>query len=95
MNASMPTIELLEKAHAFPCPYIFKFIGKADQALPARVVAVVRQELGSETDPPFRVREAVGGRHMSITLEPLVQSAHQVLAIYRRVGVLDGVIMMF
>jgi putative lipoic acid-binding regulatory protein len=95
MNASLPTIDLLERAHAFPCQYLFKFIGKADQGLLARVIAVVREELAFETDPPFRVREAVGGRHMSITLEPTVQSAQQVLAIYRRIGTLDGVIMMF
>ena len=95
MNASLPTIDLLEKAHAFPCQYLFKIIGKADQGLLARVIAVVREELACETDPPFRVREAVGGRHQSITLEPVVQTANQVIAIYRRVGMLDGVIMMF
>ena len=95
MKTSIPTLELLEKAHAFPCPYLFKIIGKADQAFLARVIAVVREELTIESDPPFRVREAVGGRHISITLEPIVQSAHQVVAIYRRLGLLDGVVMMF
>jgi putative lipoic acid-binding regulatory protein len=95
MNTSLPNLELLEKAHAFPCPYLFKIIGKTDQGFLARVIAIVREELTVEADPPFRVREAVGGRHMSITLEPIVQSAQQVLAIYRRLGVLDGVVMMF
>jgi len=95
MNPSLPTVELLEKMHEFPCPYLFKIIGKADPEFLARVIAVVREELAVESDPPFRVREAVGGRHVSITLEPVVRSAHQVLAIYRRLGVLDGVVMMF
>ena len=95
MKTSMPTLELLEKTHAFPCPYLFKIIGKADESFLARVVAVVREELTIESDPPFSVREAVGGRHVSVTLEPMVQNAHQVLAIYRRLGLLEGVVMMF
>lgn len=95
MKSSLPTFELLERTHAFPCPYLFKIIGKADDGFVARVVAVVREELLCETDPHFSVREAVGGRHLSVTLEPVVQSAHQVIAIYRRLGVLDGLVMMF
>jgi putative lipoic acid-binding regulatory protein len=95
MKSSLPTFDLLEKAHAFPCPYLFKIIGKADEGFLARVIAAVREELFIEVDPPYRVREAVGGRHVSVTLEPVVQSAHQVLAIYRRLGVLDGLVMMF
>jgi uncharacterized protein len=86
---------LLDKTHAFPCPYLFKIIGKADQGFLARVLGVVREELLIEVDPPFRVREAVGGRHLSVTLEPMVQSAQQVIAIYRRLGVLDGLVMLF
>jgi putative lipoic acid-binding regulatory protein len=95
MKSTLPTLDLLDKTHAFPCPYLFKIIGKADDGFQARVVAVVRDELLLEVDPPFRVREAVGGRHLSVTLEPVVQSAQQVLAIYRRLGVLAGLVMMF
>ena len=90
----MPTCELLENTHAFPCPYLFKAIGKADQAFVARVVATVREALLSEADPPYRIREAVGGRHLSVTLEPVVQSAQQVVAIYRRLRVIDGLVML-
>lgn len=95
MSVSLPNVELLEKTHTFPGPYVFKAIGKADQGFLARVVAVVREELALEADPAFRVREAVGGRHLSVTLEPVVQSAQQVLAIYRRLGLLEGVVMLF
>ena len=62
MKSSLPTIELLEKTHAFPCPYVFKVIAKADQGFLAQVIAIVREELLIEIDPPFHVREAVGGR---------------------------------
>ena len=95
MKNSLPTFDLLEEAHVFPCPYLFKVIGKPEQGFLARVIAVVREELLIEIDPPYRVREAVGGRHVSVTLEPVVQSAHQVLAIYRRLGALDGLVMLF
>ena len=95
MKRSLPTFDLLEQTHAFPCPYLFKIIGNADEGFSARVVAIVREELLIEVDPPYHVRESVGGRHLAVTLEPIVQSAHQVIAIYRRLGVLDGLVMMF
>lgn len=95
MKYSLPTIDLLEETHAFPCPYLFKIIGKADESFLARVVAAVREELLMDVDPPHRVREAVGGRHLSVTMEPEVQSAQQVIAIYRRLRVLDGLVMLF
>jgi putative lipoic acid-binding regulatory protein len=86
----LPAIALLEATHTFPGPYIFKVIGKVENGFAARVVAAVREELEGEVDPPFRVREAVGGRHVSVTLEPVVQSAQQVLAVYRRVRKMTG-----
>ena len=94
MNSALPTFDLLEKTHTFPCPYLFKIIGKANDGFLAQVVAVVREELLIEIDPPYRVREAVGGRHLSVTLEPVVQSAQQVVAIYRRLRVLDDLVML-
>jgi hypothetical protein len=95
MKSALPNLDLLDETHAFPCPFQFKVIGKTDHGFTARVVAVVREELLIGIDPPYRVRETAGGRHVSVTLEPVVQSAHQVLAIYRRLGVLDGLVMMF
>jgi putative lipoic acid-binding regulatory protein len=95
MSFSLPTVDLLEKAHAFPCPYLFKIIGKADGGLLAQAIAVVREELLMEVDPPYRVRETAGGRHLSVTTEPIVQSAQQVVAIYRRLQILDGLVMLF
>jgi putative lipoic acid-binding regulatory protein len=95
MKNTLPTVELLEKAHTFPGPYLFKIIGTSDPGFLARVIAIIREELSEETDPPYRIRESVGGRHFSITFEPMVQTPHQVIAIYRRLGLLEGVVMMF
>jgi putative lipoic acid-binding regulatory protein len=91
----IPPLELIESTHDFPGAYMFKVIGKADGAFPARVVATVREELAVEVDPPYHLREAIGGRHVSVTLEPVVSGAEQVLAIYRRLSTLEGLVMMW
>ena len=95
MNHSLPTVDLLEQLHAFPGPYLFKVIGKPEQDFLLRVIAAVREELTLASDPPYRVRETAAGRHISVSLEPVVQSPHQILAIYRRLGTLEGLVMMF
>ena len=90
----LPSIELLESTHVFPGQYMFKIIGRVEDGFVARVVAGVRDELAAEVDPPYRVRETAGGRHVSVTLEPMVQTASQVLAVYRRLRTLTGMVMM-
>jgi uncharacterized protein len=88
----VPPIELLERTHRFPCPYMFKAIGKVENGFAARLVAAVRDELAAEVDPPFRVREAVGGRHVAVSIEPVVQTAQQVLAVYQRISKIAGLV---
>ncbi|HMF15316.1 MAG TPA: DUF493 domain-containing protein [Gemmataceae bacterium] len=90
----LPSIELLERTHEFPGRFIFKVIGRVENGFAARVVAAVRDELDRDVDPPHSMREAVGGRHVAVTLEPDVETAAQVLAVYRRVRRLAGVVMM-
>ena len=90
----MPSIELLEAFHRFPGPYMFKAIGKVENGFIARVVAAVRQELDFIADPPFRVRQTTGGRHVAVTLEPTLQTADQVLAVYRRLRTTAGLVML-
>lgn len=91
----MPPIELLEKAHTFPGPYIFKVIGKAERGFLARTVAAVRVALAHDLDPPYRIRESSGGRHIAITLEPRVETAQQVLDVYRRLSGTSGLVMLW
>jgi putative lipoic acid-binding regulatory protein len=91
----LPAIELLESTHTFPGPYIFKVIGRAETGFVARTVAAVREALAGEVDPPYRMRESVGGRHIAITLQPTVQTAQQVLAVYRRLRPLVGLVMLW
>ena len=91
----LPAIELLENTHTFPGPYTFKVIGRAERGFVARAVAAVRDELAGEVDPPYRVRETPNGRHVAVTVEPQVQTAHQVLAVYRRLQVIAGLVMLW
>lgn len=90
-----PAIELLESTHHFPGPYMFKVIGRAESGFVALVVAAVREELAEHQDPPFKVRSAQGGRHLSITLEPTVQTPQQVIAIYQRIQKITGLVFLW
>ena len=91
----LPSIELLEDTHHFPTYYMFKVIGKAENGFIARAVAAVREELFLERDPPYYVRDARSSRHVAVTLEPLVQDAEQVVALYRRLVELDGLVVLW
>jgi putative lipoic acid-binding regulatory protein len=92
---SASAIELLEANHSFPGPYLFKVIGRQERGFVARVVAAVREEMAEPVDPPYKVRETAGGRHVSITLEPVMQTAEQVLAVYRRIRSVTGIVVLW
>jgi putative lipoic acid-binding regulatory protein len=91
----LPVLALLENTHTFPGPYTFKVIGLAERGFVARAVAAVRDELAREVDPPYRVRETASGRHVAVTVEPEVQTAQQVLDIYRRLKVITGLVLLW
>ncbi|MEY4186080.1 MAG: YbeD family protein [Planctomycetaceae bacterium] len=91
---NLPSAELLESQHSFPCAWTFKVIGYADSNFTARVVWSVREELGMEIDPPYSLRSTAHGRHVAVTLEPICQSSQQVLAVYARLSGLDGLVML-
>jgi putative lipoic acid-binding regulatory protein len=91
----LPTVEMLEAGHSFPGSYMFKVIGKSDNGFEARTVAAVRDELNAEVDPPFRVRTTPGGRHVAVTLEFTLETAEQVLQVYRRLLKLPGLVMLW
>jgi putative lipoic acid-binding regulatory protein len=91
---SLPSVEMLESRHNFPCPFIFKVIGAAEENFIARVISEVRHELNMEIDPHYTMRSTKNGAHIAITLEPECESAQQVLAIYSRLSGMDGVVML-
>jgi putative lipoic acid-binding regulatory protein len=95
VRSNLPAIELLESTHEFPGTYMFKAIGRNEKGFVARAVAAVRDELAAAVDPPFSVREATGGRHVSVTVHADVDTAVQVLAVYRRLQALVGLVVLW
>jgi putative lipoic acid-binding regulatory protein len=89
------SLELLESTHQFPCPYLFKAIGRVENEFVARVVAAVREETHSRMDPPYRLRNSAGGAHVAVTMEPYMESAQQVLDTYRRMRLVKGLVMLW
>ena len=94
MSTNLPPLDLLERTHRFPCAYVFKAIGSVEAGFAARVVAGVRETLNQEIDPPHRFRQSTSGRHVSVTLEPTVESAEEILAIYERIARMPGLIVL-
>lgn len=88
------SIELLESLHRFPGPFTFKAIGRTEGDFVGRLLAAVRAELGLSLDPPYSTRSAAGGRHVAVTMEVAVASAHQVTAVYGRMRTVDGLVML-
>jgi putative lipoic acid-binding regulatory protein len=90
----LPAIALLESTHAFPCRYTFKVIGRAEANFVGRVLAAVRRELPADAEPSFSSRKTAAGRHVSVTIEPDVATAAAVLAIYRTLREVDGLVLL-
>lgn len=91
---NLPQIEILEERHRFPCIFVFKVIGSSEDGFVGRVVCTMRDVLDIESDPPFIVRQTRSGRHVAITFEPEVADAYQVLAVYKRLTTVKGVVML-
>ncbi|MFO1020258.1 MAG: DUF493 domain-containing protein [Planctomycetales bacterium] len=90
---SLPPLELLESTHSFPGVYTFKAIGKVEEGFVARVLAAVRDALEMRTDCPFREHHTPNGRYVSVTLEPELQKAEQVLQVYEKLKDVPGLVM--
>ncbi len=75
--------ELLDEVNDWPSEYVFKFI------VPKAGLASM-QELFNEKE--IVVRASARGNYLSITLRETVESADEVVAVYKRVGDIDGVI---
>ena len=87
-------LESLEANHEFPCEYTFKAIGRNPEIFVRSVVAAVAEELAVSNDPTHSVKETPNGRHISVTLTPVVESAQHVMRIYQRLQTLDDLVML-
>jgi len=84
--------EALEQGHTFPGPFLFKIIGKPEDQFVERVVSRVRQELELDEEPDFQTKSTPAGRHVSITMEPRVRSADDVVSLYAALRDMPGVV---
>lgn len=87
-------IDLLNQTHEFPTTVLFKVIGTNDPQFVLAVLEAIREVLELAEHPGHQLREARGGRHIAISLEPPVQHAEQVLNVYARLSLVEGVVMM-
>ena len=90
----LPDRELLEATHSFPGTYTFKAIGAAEDRFVGRVVSAVRRELADDVEPAFSTRSTAAGRHICVTIEPPVEDATAVLAIYASLREVDGLLLL-
>ena len=89
-----PSLELLTAMHPFPGKYVFKAIGAMDDDFVGRVIASIRAELKQDFDSPYETRQTSSGRHISVTVEPWIESPEQVIAIYSRLKLEVGLVML-
>ena len=87
------SLELLNATHEFPCAFTIKVIGTLTDDFVHRILSAVRDDEDVDDDFPYSTRSTPGGRHVAVTMEPTLRSAEQVLAIYQRVRVVQGVVM--
>ena len=91
---SLPARELLDAVHQFPGQFVFKAVGRADGEFVDSVVAIVREVLEQDFDPPFETRGTPAGRHIAVTVVACVQSSEEVLLVYARIRELPGLVML-
>lgn len=91
---SLPSRELIESTHSFPCRFVFKVIGPNTQEFVdenrQRVVAVT----GADEHVELSYRVSSAGNHGSVTMHVHVLDAEQVRAIYLALSTIEGVRMM-
>lgn len=86
----IPPVELLESVHTFPGTYQIRAIGSVSDDFTSRVVGAAAGELAGPGEVDYSERFTPDGRHVSVTLDLTVQSAEQVLAIYRQLQAIEG-----
>ena len=75
--------ETLDRLHAWPGPYTFKFV------VPSARVAEVREAAG---DLPFTERASSNGRYVSLSATVQIGVVDEVLDVYRAIDGIPGVV---
>lgn len=84
-------LDRLNDVHSFPGNYVFKIIGENSPAFVTRIVQACLNVLGPNANPDVSTRESSGKRHVSVTVDAVVDDAETVLRVYDILGGLEGV----
>ena len=84
-------LDRLNDVHTFPGSYVFKIIGENSPEFVTRTVQACLNVLGPNATPSVTTRESSGKRHVSVTVDAIVDDAEMVLRVYDILGKLDGV----
>ena len=85
--------ELLDMVHSFPCEFLIKVIGAAENDFINRVITAIISAEVAETDINYTSRETSGGRHASVSITIIAQSSDHVMSIYAAIRTVEGVVM--
>jgi len=77
--------ERLDAAHKWPCIFMFKFIMRPEQ------LADLKEIFPEEG---WRSRPSSGGKYVAVTMERWVTSSEEVLAIYQKAALIEGVMLL-
>lgn len=92
---SQQALELLDKHHQFPSPYMFKVIGFGGAGFAEDVAHAAETVLGPlDRGACLRTRPSSGGKYLSVTLEVEAVSARQVLEVYAALKGVEGVVVL-
>ena len=87
---NIPSADLLESVHFFPCVYQIRAIGSTSDDFTNRVLSAVIEEVATPSEVDHAEHFTPDGRHVSVILDITVQSADQVRTIYGRIQQVDG-----
>lgn len=81
--------EKLDDTTEFPSEYMYKFIMPNENQKMAEV-----QSVFDNANPEFAYRESKSGKFLSITVMVYVLDSDTIIDYYKRIGKIDGVIML-
>ena len=89
INLSNMPQQQLKDLLEFPCAFTFKVVGKADPALPDRVVGVVQKHIKGDYMPV--VKESGKGTYHSVSITVTAEHIDHIETLYKELAEIEGV----
>ena len=86
-------MQLIEETHELPGPFMLQVIGRTGGNFEANLLALARGVLELDADPEHRRQITPNGKHVSLTLDLVVQSVGQLERLFERIQDVDDVVM--